>query len=55
MRLRRGTTVVASKRVRVAAGRTVTVKLKLAAVATISKRQPLRAVAPRRTRVKFVS
>jgi hypothetical protein len=54
VRLRRGTTVVASKRVRVAARRTVTYKLRLATVATISKRQPLRAVAPRRTRVKLV-
>ena len=55
MQLRRGTSVVARKYVRVHAGRTRTFNLRLARTATIAKRQPLRAVAPRRTRVKFVS
>jgi hypothetical protein len=54
LRLRRGTTVVARKPVRVRARSTRTFTLRLARTATIAKRQPLRAVAPRRTRVTFL-
>ena len=53
--LRRGTTVVARKYVRVRAGRTVTVKLTATATIASANRQPLRVIAPRRTRVKFVT
>jgi hypothetical protein len=41
--------------VRVRAGRTRTFTLRLAVTATISTRQPLRASAPRRTRVRLVT
>jgi hypothetical protein len=53
--LRRGKAVIARKRVRVRAGRTRTFKLRLARTATIATRQPLRATAPRHTRVRFVT